>query len=146
MKNEKMNLKNDDLLEDGKMDFERKVEIKNELENCKKELDEVLSELMSSQKEFEQWIHDKKDIVNCMRSHALNIGEKDDILSFADYRNSFLINKTNQVNRYIDYINKSLALIDSLDLISLEEIDTNLRLMFVSLGLTLKTKIFGEPF
>ena len=74
MKNEKMNLKNDDLLEDGKMDFERKVEIKNELENCKKELDEVLSELMSSQKEFEQWIHDKKDIVNCMRSHALNIG------------------------------------------------------------------------
>ena len=36
--------------------------------------------------------------------------------------------------------------IDVLDFVEIESIDTKLRLMLISLGMTLPTEIFGEPF
>ena len=142
MKKEVFEVEND---VDVKVDVERKNEVKKELDYCKSTLEKEFENLHSYQEQYFCWINTRKDVLNSMKKNVSTYGYEY-IIHFCDYRNHFLVKKCIQIKRYITAINKMIKSIDVLDFVEIESIDTKLRLMLISLGMTLPTEIFGEPF
>lgn len=128
-----------------KVDVARKNDIKKELEYCKSTLERDFDQLYSYQEEYFCWVNSRKDIINAMKKNV-SVNGYQHIFSFCDYRNRFLVKKCIQIKRYISSINKMIYSLDKYDFVEIEEIDTKLRFMLISLGMSLPSEIFGEPF
>ena len=128
-------------------DEKRKEEVKKELDYCHSLLKREHEKLYDYQLNYFCWVNSRKDIINSMKSSSLDCNHLEEIINFADIRNSFLVEKLKMFHSSISYIKRTISSFDNInDFVEIDSIDTVLRLILTSLGLSVPTSVFVEPF
>lgn len=133
--------------EDIICDEKKKEEVKKELDYCHALLKREYEKLYDYQLNYFCWVNSRKDIVASMKVMSISSTQLDETINFCNVRNSFLIEKLKMMFSSITYIESVISKFDNInDFVELDSIDTELRVLLTSLGLSVPSNIFGEPF
>ena len=97
------------------MNTKTKEDLKRELEVCKIALDNSRDELYDYQNKYSNWTYTQKDNINSMKKSGLSVGVFEDILSFCECRNTFLVRKCKKMFDYVQTIERIQKVVDSVD-------------------------------